>query len=177
MEKYKCEICGRNHDYYGSYPMLSMPSIIEKMSDLEKEKLTKLHDFFYHLEGSFFLIKGDLFVKVKNQDWFIHWEVWAKIEEDDFCSLPDDLDTSSIYRIKAVLISPILHYDVSLNMPIYLIFHFEDKNSYPEVEFIDEFSEIGHDFFYGISIDKLNGWMESIYHPELIKNDNQNNPV
>ena len=165
MDKYKCSICGKSHDYYGSFPTMSMPDIINKLSEAEKEQLIKMHDFFYHLEGFFFICKGDLFIKVIDQDWFIHWEIWAKIEESDFYTTFNNLDSVSNHQVRAELISPVFQYNVPINTPINLIFNFKDKNSYPEVHFTDKYNEIGKDFFNGITIEKLNTWMNNIYHP------------
>lgn len=164
MNKYKCEHCGKFHDYYKSFPLVTVPQVISDLSLVEKEKLKKLYDSFYHLEDSYFICKGDLFIYVKGLDWYVHWEVWLKIEESEFYSLPEDLERNVNYHIKAEVVSPILYYDMALNSTVTAIFNFEDVNGYPEIVPADTSSELGKDFLEGIPETKIKRWMKNIYH-------------
>lgn len=165
MKNYKCEVCSKYHKYYGQYSVSSPPEVIKKMRT-EERKMKKMHDSLYHVEGLFFVCKASLRINVIDFRNYLTWKIWTKISESDFEPLPFDLQTNQSYYVKAKLVSPIFHYEIPPNLSVNLVFNFRNQNSLPLIEPSDECRELKQDFINGISINKLNRWMNKIYHPK-----------
>lgn len=166
MKKFICEICGKQHDFYGSIKLLDEPDTLRKMSDWERKERVEKHDYFYLVDQTYFLTKGDLYIKIQGKDLFMHWEAWAKIEASDFYKMTEDL-SGATSEVQGKLISAIPQYDDVVGNKIVLIFDLNNKVSYPEVLIKDRSSELGKDFAEGLPLQKVIRWMEQIYHPTI----------
>ena len=68
MDKYKCEICGKNHDVYVSLEM-PLPEMISCMSDKERENRVEEIGGFYCVDDNLMFANGWVCIGVENYDF------------------------------------------------------------------------------------------------------------
>lgn len=100
MEKYKCEICGKNHTIYRSMEILT-PRILSDMSEEEKEKRVKEFNGFYIVDEETLFANGWVNVEVENYESpFYYWKTWTSILRNDFLQNLEELKTGKIIELR-----------------------------------------------------------------------------
>lgn len=96
MDKYKCEICGKNHDIFVSLSV-PLPRMISSMSESDRELRVRKKDEFYYVDEDLMFANGWVNVGVENYDYpFFYWKTWVSISKSKFSNSINVLATGEI---------------------------------------------------------------------------------
>ena len=163
MEKYQCEICGKKHDvYYGISS--SEPDCMHGLSEEEKDKRVEQNrEKMLLIDKSFFMIKGTIFIEIKDIfEWF-RCEVWASIEVNYYLEKLKEYENGVTDKpIYGKLENDVFFYENAKGAKVDVIFPTEGDEVTFEV--LEENHPMTIDQKNGISKEQLIRWMQKIYH-------------
>ena len=163
MEKYKCDICKKNHTIHygvGHY----IPEIVDEILNGKRDEDLRQEGHMYIIGNEKVLINGTIYVEVKELSTHLYWQVWVDITKEAFFNA---VENKADYRIRGHLTSDSLFYDNMNELVVWLLLG-EDKSS-TEVIIDDEKHPLYQDQKEGISKERLLELMQRIHHPELHK--------
>lgn len=171
MEKYQCEICGKRHNLYNfqEYPE---PDYLHNLSKEERENRVEETGDMLLIDKSFLLVKGIIFIEIKDiSDWF-SFEVWVRIEVKYFLErLEEDKDGVSDKPFYGTLENDIFFYGNAKGAKVDVIFPAEGKQI--RIEVLEKNHPMTIDQKNGISKEKLISWMQKMHHPKPIKKNSK----
>jgi len=163
MKNYKCEICGKKHNVYYSV-RCPEPSYLHNLSEEEREKRVEGVGSLLLFNKDFFLVKGKIFIEVKDISEWMCFEVWARIEIEDFQKKLEEVrkdifDKPLVGRLE----DEIPYYENVKNLKMDVVLPNKDEVVF---EILEENHPMMIDQKNGISKEKLISWMQKINHPE-----------
>jgi|GEM_PF-6682064 len=165
MDKFRCDICGKKHDYFlkVNLPSLGMFLNIPEDELESRVELLKVKDMELILvDKSFVLFESRLFIKIKELDEYMNWDIWVKVLPADFTLMVEGLDKNPPI-VKGEIFSTVFHYTSSIGEAVGLRFSLK-YNEPPLVEILNINTELGTDYKEDISLQKVKKMMESLFH-------------
>lgn len=171
MDKYLCEICGKKHDIYGGFGAME-PDCIIRLSEEERIKRVEKNGPLLLIDKLFFLVKGTIFIEVKDISEWVNFEVWARIEVEDFQKKLEEVrkdifDKPFIGRLE----SDVFFYEKVKNMKVDVVLPNEGEEVVFEI--LEENHPMRIDQKNGISKEKIIGWMQNMNHPKPNEKDSK----
>lgn len=117
MEKYKCEICGKNHEIYTRLES-PLPELIAKIP--EEERASRIKNFnneFFVVDEKWFLGSGYIYIKLEGfEEPFFFWKVWSTISTIDYQKNLEKLKNGEVVELNGFLQSEIPFYSKSIGL-------------------------------------------------------------
>lgn len=160
MKKFKCEYCSKTHNLVTKVNVLK-PLILDENSS----KVNEISNRFWIVNKEFALTEASFSLKVNKSDLFIEFNVWVKIDPDDFIEKTQNLEGSEL-RIFGKIYDSIPMYLDADGIDVELVFVFEEKSTtLPQIVFLEgSNSELEDDWKSGIPIAKLQEFSTRTYH-------------
>ncbi len=173
MEKYQCEICGKKHTiYYGSSS--PEPDYLHGLSEEERAKRVETLGYLFLIDKSFLIVKGTIFIEVKELSKWVYFEVWVRIEVEDFKKkLKEEENENYDIPLYGKIESELFFYENIKNLKVEVFFPTGGDNDRIQFEIAEENNTIYLDQKNGISKEKLISWMQKMNHPKPIKKDSK----
>lgn len=170
MKNYKCEICGKKHNVYYSV-RCPEPSYLHNLSEEEREKRVEGVGSLLLFNKDFFLVKGKIFIEVKDISEWMCFEVWARIEIEDFQKKLEEVrkdifDKPLVGRLE----DEIPYYENVKNLKMDVVLPNKDEVVF---EILEENHPMMIDQKNGISKEKLISWMQIMNHSKSIKKNSK----
>lgn len=117
MEKYKCEICGKNHNIFRGIES-PLPELIYKIPEEEREnRIRYFNDEFCIVDEKWFLGNGYLYINLENfEEPFFFWKVWTTISTIDYQKNLEKLKNGELVELNGFLQSEIPFYTKSTGL-------------------------------------------------------------
>ncbi|MFT6322348.1 MAG: hypothetical protein ACJAT4_003284 [Granulosicoccus sp.] len=174
MEKYLCEICGKKHDiYYGvSSPE---PDFLFDFSEEEREKRVEKVGFLLLINRIFLIVKGTIFIEVKDISKWVYFEVWARIEIEHFQKKLEEEENGNYDNpLFGKLENELYIYKNTKDLKVEIFFPAkEDEGDDVTFEIFDKNHAMFVDQKNGISKEKIIGWMQDMNHPKPNEKDSK----
>ena len=167
MEKYKCQICNKNHNifYWLESPT---PRIILEMPEKEKIKRVEQKKHYYFLDREFILINGTIYIEINDTESFFSWKVWARISNEEFKRTSSEFKRGNKEaKLIGSLMDEIPFYEKMENTKVEIKYGSDVETTI--IKIIDQDHPSREDQENGISTEKLVSLMTRIHHPELFK--------
>ncbi len=167
MKKYKCEICGKNHNVYRGIES-PLPDLISEIPEEERE--SRIHDMkgLCIIDKESLLGNGYILIDMENLDEpFFCWKVWVQISSEDFKNNLEQLKKGERVELNGELLSQIPFYSKSEGLKSKVIIQAFDEL---EIEIkIDEDSKFKEDQSKPITKERVIEIMQRLNHHELFK--------
>jgi hypothetical protein len=169
MEKYKCEICGKNHSVYRSIES-PIPELISEIPENEHEERIVEFKGLYVVDRKWILGNGYILIEMESLDEPIYyWQVWVSMSLIDFKNNLEKLTREEPIEVKGKLESHTPFYKKSKDLNVNVIIHVTDELELElEIRVVEE-SKIKTDQSKPISRERAIEIMQHIHHPELHK--------
>jgi len=174
MEKYLCEICGKKHDiYYGLGAM--EPDYILRLSDEERTKRVEKVGLLLLIDKTFLIVKGTIFIEIKDISKWFSFKVWVRIEIKDFQDRLEEWENETFDNpLLGKLEGELYIYDKTKNLNVKILFPTKEGGSEDVIfEVMDENHIMYGDQKNGISKEKIIGWMQDMNHPKPNEKDSK----
>lgn len=166
MEKYKCEICGKNHTVYRSLKA-PLPRLILEIPEKERKRRVKESEPFCSLDKITFFINGYVNIDLKDhKSPFFYWKVWASISKEDFFKQLDQLRDGKIIQLEGVLENELPFYTSSRGMNVDVLVQGGDEDLIVEFK-IKEENELKHDQLNQIGKERVIEIMQTLHHSSI----------
>lgn len=162
MTEFKCGICHEKHSILGDI-IFPEPALIFNMSEKEKEERIDNEGSLFIIDKELIFVNGCINLEWTAESKWFSWQVWAKIEMEEFLQKFTDLKSNEkITPLKAVLENEILFYPNAQNLKVVieLSAHIEDT----VIEVVEENHALTNDQKNGITTERLIELMQMIYH-------------
>lgn len=166
MDKYKCEVCGKNHQVFRSIEG-PLPDMIFDIP--EEEKKDRIHTFYdFHLVDKEFLFgKGWILIDMENLDEPIfYWHVWVQLEKDDYLKESNKLSEGKTMEMHGKLLTPLPFYEKANGLQSKIIVWYEDEKINIRIR-VQENSQLKLDQAEPITKERAIQISQHIHHPEL----------
>lgn len=165
MKKFKCEICGKNHNVYAGLESPE-PSMISDIP--EEERTTRLEVFepIYIVDGKYFFINGYILIHKENEEEpFFVWQVWMSVALEEFRSKAKNFEHGKVMEIEGHLEIELPFYENSKDMVVKAII----DTTKEEVLIEAEEGQLKQDQSKPITKERVIEIMQRMHHPELHK--------
>ena len=163
LSKYKCHICGKEHEFYEN---LSIPisNQLKELIDTNSARLVPIEDMYF-FDKKQFVCKGLMEISTEF-NFIFNIDLWIAIDALEMYSKKEDVDNSSPITVSGEIVSdlrPLYEYDYPIEIDaMFSNWSYNNKT----VEFIvTNHKELMMDQKNGYTREKLISQMTKIYHP------------
>ena len=165
MEKYKCDICKKNHSvYYSSYD--SMP---RKVSDMllkdESHRIEKVSESHHLIDNSYLIVKGLILIETTFTEYPINHEAWIEIPIKEYTDQLEDAKGKPTLTLKGKLATELPFYKDFTGLNANWILN--EKYDFGQIQITSD-SRLKTDQSEPITEDRVIEMMQLIHHPELL---------
>ena len=176
MEKYKCEICKKQHAVYRSIE-IDLPNYILEMPEEEREKRIQRESIFCFVDNKTIFVNGYLNIESQNYESpYFYWKIWTSISGIDYQENLEKLIAGNIVEFKGKLENYLPFYREHIGLEANTLIQVKGDQIFSEV-IITEESRLKEDQSNPISDERLIEIMQMIYHhPEREGKNNFDKP-
>ncbi len=162
MDFYNCKICNKKHDVFFSM-ICPEPDLISNMSEEDKAKRIIRDGSLVIVDRENVFINGIIFIELKKASEWLSWEVWVKIEKEEFLKQAAIVEKGGkVPFLLGTLESELPLYQASKNLKVQVdLYTSVDKTV---VTVIEQNHPLTKDQKDGIGEEMLIELMERIYH-------------
>lgn len=172
MDKYKCNICGKNHSIYFGFESLESETILEIPESERKNRVIKVGNLSV-VDNQLIIVRGNLFVKCNElEETYLYFDVWVKIKTEDFQKKIEEYEKDKVNydpTLIGKLESQLILYDDTKNIEVEVTNYEHDKVD-TLVKVLKKNHQLEIDQRNGISNERLIELMEKIHHRRKIEN-------
>ena len=176
MEKYKCEICGKNHKVYRSMD-IPLPRMISEMSEEEREKRVKEFSGFYYVDDELLFANGWVNIEVENYEFpFYYWKTWSSISRKKFLDNLEELKTGKVIEFDGKLEEELPFYPNSKDLKTKTLIQATNEGIIVEIQAKEE-SQLKEDQSKPITEKRMIEIMQMLnHHPDREEQKNFDKP-
>ena len=133
-----------------------LPDFLDNSSETYDETRVKSNSFLHLFDKKDLYTPASLVLNQPDYNEAIEWILWVKMPFSKFLKL--DTSSEEISTILGHLFSPVIMYDNTENLEIKLVFENKKAVKYPNVEILNNHSELYNDFVNGMPKEKYLLW-------------------
>lgn len=166
MEKYKCDLCDKNHHFFYRSESPLPPNIYKIVNNDTENRIDSLGDLAYVLDKKRLIIKGSLQISLDFDDGVIEHFVWMNIPLPQFSDNLNNLEAGEEVELEGVIISDLPFFEDLIDSEAKLFMH--RSKACGQIKITSE-NQIKKDQESPISKERLIQISQRINHPELWK--------
>ena len=118
MDKYKCEICGKEHNVFRILES-PLPDLITEIPEEERDSRVEEVFGLYLVDRKWLLGNGYLYIELENlNDPIFYWQVWVSISPKEFQNCFEQLKVTDSVELNGILESELPFYPKSKGLEV-----------------------------------------------------------